>query len=85
MLVVRVGAGSERLKSMHFVLLAFKSSWRPRKECCMALKLVWRLVKCPKKGQMYTEWSRLCRGGSGNHRSKRNIVDIYREKSRPEN
>uniref|UniRef100_A0A8K9UD75 Ig-like domain-containing protein n=1 Tax=Oncorhynchus mykiss TaxID=8022 RepID=A0A8K9UD75_ONCMY len=23
---------------MHLVLLAFKSSWRPRKECCMALK-----------------------------------------------
>ena len=43
MLVGRAGAGSERLKSMHLVLLAFKSSWRPRKECCMALKLVWRL------------------------------------------
>ena len=42
MLVGHVGAGSERLKSMHLVLLAFKSSWRPRKECCMALKLVWR-------------------------------------------
>ena len=42
MLVRRAGAGSERLKSMHLVLLAFKSSW-PRKECCMALKLVWRL------------------------------------------
>ena len=43
MLVGRAGAGSERLKSMHLVLLAAKSSWRPRKECCMALKLVWRL------------------------------------------
>ena len=38
------GAGSERLKSMHLVLLAFKSSWRPQNECCMALKLVWRFV-----------------------------------------
>jgi hypothetical protein len=44
MLVGRAGAGSKRLKSMHLVLLGFKSSWRPRKECCMALKLVWRLV-----------------------------------------
>ena len=33
-----------QLKSMHLVLLASKSSWRPRKECCMALKLVWRVV-----------------------------------------
>jgi hypothetical protein len=31
------------LKIMHLVLLAFKSSWRPRKECWMALKLDWRL------------------------------------------
>ena len=27
----------------NLILLAFKSSWRPRKECCMALKRVWRL------------------------------------------
>ena len=40
----RAGAGSDRLKSMHLVLLAFRCSWRPRKESCMALKLVWRLV-----------------------------------------
>jgi hypothetical protein len=38
------GAGSERMKSMHLVFLAFKSSWRPLKESCMALKLIWRLV-----------------------------------------
>ena len=25
-------------------LRALKSSWRPRKECCMALKLIWRFV-----------------------------------------
>jgi hypothetical protein len=52
MLVGWAGAGSEWLKSMHLVLLAFKSSWRPRKECCMALKLVWRLVSTvSKEGQ----------------------------------
>ena len=43
MLVRQAGAGSDRLKSMHLVLLAFKSSWRPQKVSCMALKLVWRL------------------------------------------
>jgi hypothetical protein len=32
MLVGHVGAGSDQLKSMHLVLLAFKSSWRPRKD-----------------------------------------------------
>jgi hypothetical protein len=41
--------GSKWLKSMHFVLLAYKSSWRPRKEYCMALKLVWRLVNTVSK------------------------------------
>jgi hypothetical protein len=44
MLVGWAGAGSNRLKSMHLVLLVFMSSWRPRTECCMALKLVWRFV-----------------------------------------
>jgi hypothetical protein len=43
MLVGRAGASREGLESMHLVLLAFKSSWKSRKECCMALKLVWRL------------------------------------------
>ena len=43
------GAGSDQLKSMHLVLLAFKSSWRPRKESCMALKLVCRLVNIVSK------------------------------------
>ena len=43
MLVGGAGAGSERLKSIHLILLVFKSRWRPRKECCMALNLVWRL------------------------------------------
>jgi hypothetical protein len=49
MLVGRAGVRSDRLKSMHLVLLAFKSSWRPRKECCMALKLVWRFVNTVSK------------------------------------
>jgi hypothetical protein len=49
MLDGRAGVGSDRLKSMHLVLLAFKSSWRPRKESCMALKLVWRLVNTVSK------------------------------------
>ena len=49
MLVGREGAGSNRLKKIHLVLLAFKNSWRPRKECCMALKLVWRCVSTVSK------------------------------------
>ena len=44
MLDRRAGAGCDWLKSMHLVLLVFKSSWRPRKESCMALKLAWRVV-----------------------------------------
>jgi hypothetical protein len=45
-----VGVGSDRLKKcMHLVLLAFKSSWRPRKESCMALILVWRVVNTVSK------------------------------------
>ena len=34
---------------MHLVLLAFKSSWRPRKECFMTLKLVWSLINTVSK------------------------------------
>ena len=49
MLAGQAGAGSDRLKSMHLVLLAFKSSWRPRQESCMALKLVSRLVSTVSK------------------------------------
>ena len=86
MLVGQAGAGSERLKSMHLVSLAYKSSWKPRKECCMALKLIWRLVntvqrrpRCIQNGVICVEVDR------GITRSKSDIVDIYREKSRPEN
>jgi hypothetical protein len=32
MLDGRAGADSDRLKSMHLVLLVFKSNWRPQKE-----------------------------------------------------
>ena len=49
MLDGRADAGSDRLKSMHLVLLVFKSNWRPRKESCMALKLIWRLVNTESK------------------------------------
>ena len=70
--VMLVGrAGRDRLKSMHLALLAFKSSWRPRKECCMALKLVWRFVtQCPKMDQKYTEWCHLSRGESENNQQQ---------------
>ena len=43
------GAGSDRLKSMHLVLLAFKMSWRRQNESCVALKLIWRLVNTVSK------------------------------------
>ena len=49
MLVGRAFAGSNQLKSMHLGLLAFKISWRPRKECCMALKHVCRFVNTVSK------------------------------------
>ena len=42
-------AGSDQLKSVHLVLLVFKSNWRPRKESCMALKLAWRVVNTVSK------------------------------------
>ena len=49
MLDGRAGAGRDRSKSMHLVLLAFKSSWRRRNESCMAIKLVWRFVNTVSK------------------------------------
>ena len=50
MLDRRVGAGSDRLKSMHLVLLVFKRNRKPQKESCMALKLAWRVVNTVSKG-----------------------------------
>jgi hypothetical protein len=80
-----VGVGSDRLKNMHLVLLAFKGSWRAWKESCMALKLIWRLVNTvSKEGQMYTEWCCLRRGGSENKQQQVYIIDVYREEGRPE-
>ena len=82
----REGVGSDRLKSMHLVLLAFKSSWRPRKESCMVLKLVWRFVnsvqrraRCIQNGIVCIEVDQRITS------SKSDIIDVYREKSRPKN
>jgi hypothetical protein len=75
MLVRRTGAGSDRAKSMFLVLLAFKSSWRPRKECCMALNLVWRFVNTVSKEEVDQRITH----------SKSDIIDLFREKNRPEN
>ena len=49
MLDGRAGVDSDWLKSMHLFLLVFKSSWKPRKESLMALKLVWRFVNTVSK------------------------------------
>jgi hypothetical protein len=85
MLDGRAGVGRDRLKSMHLVLLAFKSSWWPRKESCMALKLVWRLVNSVQRGARNIQNGIVCvevyqRITS----SKSNIIDVHREESRPE-
>ena len=64
---MRAGVGSDRLKSMHLVLLVFKSSWRPRKECCMALKFIWRFVNTmSKEGPDVYRMVLSVRGGSKN-------------------
>ena len=82
MLVERAGAGSERLKSMHLVLLAFKSSWRPRKDCCVALKLVWRFVNSAKRRARCIQNGVVCiEVDQRITRSKRDLIDVYREKS----
>ena len=74
------------MKSKHFVLLEFKSSWRPRKECCMALKLVWRFVNSVQRRARCIQNGVVCiEVDQRNTRSKSNIDDIYREKSRLEN
>ena len=81
MLVGRAGAGSDQLKSMHFVLLAFKSSWRPRKERCMALKVVCRFVNSVQRRPRCIQNGVVCvEVDQGFTRSKSDIVDIYREK-----
>ena len=84
MLDGQAGACSDRLKSMHLVFLAFKSSWRPRKESCMALKLIWKLVntvvyRSIQNGVVCVEVNQRITS------SKSNIIDVYRKESRPEN
>ena len=86
MLDGREGVGSDWLKSMHLDLLAFKSSWRPRKESCMALKFVWRLVNSVQRSARSIQNGVVCievdqRITSSNS----DIIDVYREESRPEN
>ena len=87
MLEGRAGEGSDRLKSMHLVLLAFKSSWKPRKESCMSLKLVRRFVlhsvqrraRCIQNGVVCVEVDQKITS------NKSDIIDIYRKTSRPVN
>ena len=78
------GAGSDWLKSMHLVLLALKSSWRPRKESCMALKLVWRLVNSVQRRARSIQNDVICIEVDQRITSSK-IIDVYREESRPEN
>ena len=86
MLVGQEGVGSNWLKSMHLVLLAFKSSWRPRKESCMALKLVWRFVNSVQRRARCIQNGVVClEVDQGITSSKSDIVDISRERSRSEN
>ena len=86
MLDRRAGAGSDRLKSTHLVLLAFKSSWRPRKECCMALKLVWRFVNSVQRRARSVQNGVVCvEVDQRITSSKSNNIDLCSQKSRPEN
>ena len=86
MLDGRAGAGSDRLNSMHLVLLAFKSSWRPRKESCMALKLAWRVVNTvSKEGPEVYRMVVCVEVDQGLTSSKSDLIDVYREESRSKN
>ena len=79
------GAGSDRLKSMHLVLLAFKSSWRPQKDSCMALKLVSRFVNSVQRRARSIQNVVCVEVDQRITSSYSAIINIYREKSRPEN
>ena len=86
MLGGQAGASSDRLKSMHLVLLPFKSSWRPRKESCMALELIWRLVTSGPSLDTVTQNGVVCiEVDQRITSSKSDIIDVYREESRPGN
>ena len=79
MLDWRVGAGSDRLKSMHLVLLVFKSSWRPRNESCMALKLIWRVVNSVQRRARSIQNGVICvEVDQRLTSSKSDIIDVYR-------
>jgi hypothetical protein len=80
------GVGSDRLKSMHLVLLTFKSSWRPRKESCIALKLAWRLVNSVQRRARNIQNGVICvEVDQRITSSKSYIIEINRENSWPEN
>jgi hypothetical protein len=70
---------------MHLVLLAFQSSWRPWKESCIALKLVWRLVNTVSKErpEVYRKGVVCVEVDQRITSSKSDIIGVYREKSRP--
>ena len=82
MLDGRTGAGSDWLKIMHLILVAFKSSWRPRKESCMALKLIWRLVNSVQRRASGIQNGVVCvEVDQRITRSESDIIDVYREES----
>ena len=86
MLDRRAGAGSDWVKSMHLVLLVFKSNWRPRKESCMALKLAWRVVNSVQRRVRSIQNGVVCvEVDQRITSSKSDIIDVYRKMSRLEN
>ena len=73
--------GSDWLKSMHLVLLAFKSSWRPRKESYMEFKLIWRLVNSVQRRARNIQNGVCVEVDQRITSSKNDIIDVYREES----
>jgi hypothetical protein len=74
-----VVVGSDRLKSMHLVLIAFKSSWRPWKESCMALKLIWRLVNSVQRRARRIQNGVVCVEVDERIISSKSDIIVYRE------
>jgi hypothetical protein len=86
MLDRRAGAGSDRLKSLHLVLLVVESNWRPRKESCIALKLAWRVVNSVQRRVRSIQNGVVCvEVDQRLTSSKSDIIDVYREESRSKN
>ena len=80
----RAGAGRDRLNSIHLVSPLFKSSLRPRKESCMALKLVWSLVNIVQRRARGIQNGVVCvEVDQRITSSKSDNIDVYREESRP--